>query len=71
MLELLGLGPNLFTEICIAPESFDQPVVLTWEAKTRTFAGVLQWMTGNGPKPDMLRQHAKPRRKNTRTDRSL
>ena len=27
MMELLGLGQNLFREICIAPESPDQPVV--------------------------------------------
>ena len=26
MLELLGLGDELFTDICIAPESSDQPV---------------------------------------------
>lgn len=27
MIDLLGLGPDLFTEICIAPESPDQPAV--------------------------------------------
>lgn len=27
MIELLGLGPNVFTEICIAPESADQPAI--------------------------------------------
>ena len=26
---------------------------LTWEGKARAFSGVLQWVTGNGPKPDM------------------
>ena len=26
---------------------------LTWEAKARAFSGVLQWVTGNGPKPDL------------------
>jgi glycosyltransferase involved in cell wall biosynthesis len=26
---------------------------LTWEGKARAFSGVLQWVTGNGPKPDL------------------
>jgi glycosyltransferase involved in cell wall biosynthesis len=26
---------------------------LTWEGKARAFSGVLQWATGNGPKPDL------------------
>ena len=26
---------------------------LTWEAKARAFSEVLQWVTGNGPKPDL------------------
>jgi len=26
---------------------------LTWEGKARAVSGVLQWVTGNGPKPDL------------------
>ncbi len=55
MLELLGLGPTLFTEICIAPESPEQPSVyrkpnprfIDESAARHGFDRSLSWMVGD------------------------